>query len=553
MSLVMNNHFNRFRSHSFEQNLPIKRSLEDEIVTSNKRPKTAPPSPPSNVHSKPVIETTIARPKLPPSSLRSKSLSPNKQQFVNLLSPSNSPSSSPLRSPENLKLPGIRALSQNNDTPCSTVSSEFFDTCSDKSWRSELLDKIMKESKTYHLTKYNYLNSNCKPNFTSKLSSKISLQTNIPTSDKKINFPFESNYTYLDGAFMTDVKNFPHYLKLAHETKSLNSPPTETPRTLQTSVFSQPKTPTPQVNKLPSFYTLPSVGPSLTSHTTLIHPSSSLDHLHAPESSSSAQTPSSNIPSNIATGQGSFNPLADLTGARYAGYTQLPSASMFGPDGGMNSNLPDPEQLTSMMSNPMFQEQLNAMLSNPQMLDFMIQQNPQLRAMGPQVREMMQSPMFRQMMTNPEMLRSMMQMQQAGGANPFGGLGGGAAASNASSFPAPGANPTAEGPASGDNNAGTNQSSGNTTSQGNTPSQANPFASLFPNGIPPIDPAALFGSANPFGQANAPADNRPPEERYESQLRQLNDMGFYEFERNVEALRRTGGSVQGAIEYLLNN
>ncbi|KAF6045656.1 GATA zinc finger family protein [Candida parapsilosis] len=286
MSLVMNNHFNRFRSHSFEQNLPIKRSLEDEIVTSNKRPKTAPPSPPSNVHSKPVIETTIARPKLPPSSLRSKSLSPNKQQFVNLLSPSNSPSSSPLRSPENLKLPGIRALSQNNDTPCSTVSSEFFDTCSDKSWRSELLDKIMKESKTYHLTKYNYLNSNCKPNFTSKLSSKISLQTNIPTSDKKINFPFESNYTYLDGAFMTDVKNFPHYLKLAHETKSLNSPPTETPRTLQTSVFSQPKTPTPQVNKLPSFYTLPSVGPSLTSHTTLIHSSSSLDHLHGKSASS---------------------------------------------------------------------------------------------------------------------------------------------------------------------------------------------------------------------------------------------------------------------------
>lgn len=266
-----------------------------------------------------------------------------------------------------------------------------------------------------------------------------------------------------------------------------------------------------------------------------------------------AQTPSSNIPSNIAAGQGSFNPLADLTGARYAGYTQLPSASLFGPDGGMNSNLPDPEQLTSMMSNPMFQEQLNAMLSNPQMLDFMIQQNPQLRAMGPQVREMMQSPMFRQMMTNPEMLRSMMQMQQAGGANPFGGLGGTGSAGN-DEFPAPGANPTAEGPASGDNNSGTNQLSGTNASQGNTESQGNPFASLFPNGVPPIDPSALFGGgANPFGQTNAPADNRPPEERYEAQLRQLNDMGFYEFERNVEALRRTGGSVQGAIEYLLNN
>ena len=50
-----------------------------------------------------------------------------------------------------------------------------------------------------------------------------------------------------------------------------------------------------------------------------------------------------------------------------------------------------------------------------------------------------------------------------------------------------------------------------------------------------------------------PADSRPPEERYESQLRQLNDMGFFEFDRNVQALRRSGGSVQGAIEYLLTN
>ena len=50
-----------------------------------------------------------------------------------------------------------------------------------------------------------------------------------------------------------------------------------------------------------------------------------------------------------------------------------------------------------------------------------------------------------------------------------------------------------------------------------------------------------------------PQDDRPPEDRYAEQLRQLNDMGFYEFERNVEALRRTGGSVQGAVEYLLTH
>lgn len=63
-----------------------------------------------------------------------------------------------------------------------------------------------------------------------------------------------------------------------------------------------------------------------------------------------------------------------------------------------------------------------------------------------------------------------------------------------------------------------------------------------------------FGNFGAFGQAppTAPADDRPPEDRYADQLRQLNDMGFFEFDRNVQALRRSGGSVQGAIEFLLN-
>lgn len=63
--------------------------------------------------------------------------------------------------------------------------------------------------------------------------------------------------------------------------------------------------------------------------------------------------------------------------------------------------------------------------------------------------------------------------------------------------------------------------------------------------------AGLFGGGG-FGPPQPP-DNRPPEERYAEQLRQLNDMGFFEFERNIEALRRAGGSVQGAVEYLLSH
>jgi ubiquilin len=65
------------------------------------------------------------------------------------------------------------------------------------------------------------------------------------------------------------------------------------------------------------------------------------------------------------------------------------------------------------------------------------------------------------------------------------------------------------------------------------------------------NPLGAFGGAGASSSPPPPADTRPPEERYAEQLRQLNDMGFFDFDRNVEALRRSGGSVQGAIEQLL--
>jgi len=91
---------------------------------------------------------------------------------------------------------------------------------------------------------------------------------------------------------------------------------------------------------------------------------------------------------------------------------------------------------------------------------------------------------------------------------------------------------------------------------------ANPFAAFGTPAANPSDPtgasspppnpfAALFGPGSAFGGSPPPQDNRPPEEVYEVQLRQLNEMGFYEFDRNVMALRRSGGNVQAAIEFLL--
>jgi ubiquilin len=56
-----------------------------------------------------------------------------------------------------------------------------------------------------------------------------------------------------------------------------------------------------------------------------------------PATSSSAAAPAAPAVPNMAAGTGN-NPLAGLTGARYAGFHGLPNASMFGADGGVSCN-----------------------------------------------------------------------------------------------------------------------------------------------------------------------------------------------------------------------
>lgn len=258
---------------------------------------------------------------------------------------------------------------------------------------------------------------------------------------------------------------------------------------------------------------------------------------------------------------------------------------------------PDPEQLAQAMNNPLFQGTMNEMLRNPQLLDYIIASNPMLQQLGPEARRLMQSDMFRQMMTNPDVIRQMSQMGGSLGGRGFGGMGG----APPPSFPEPGRTDTTPAPA-GEVGPGSAASPPPQNPFG-APGVPNPFAALF--GAPPVDsPPVGDASQNPFGLNPAmlsmlggmnatrtppaagqaappsmfdpaamnalfgamgqqgalgglgtpppvPADNRPPEERYADQLRQLNDMGFFDFDRNVEALRRSGGSVQGAINQLL--
>ena len=97
---------------------------------------------------------------------------------------------------------------------------------------------------------------------------------------------------------------------------------------------------------------------------------------------------------------------------------------------------------------------------------------------------------------------------------------------------------------------------GNTNpSDPNAPRQPqNPLAALQAmGGLGGFNPGGGGFGGFGGGPSPQPQDDRSPEDRYAEQLTQLNEMGFHEFERNVEALRRTGGSVQGAVEYLLSH
>lgn len=65
-------------------------------------------------------------------------------------------------------------------------------------------------------------------------------------------------------------------------------------------------------------------------------------------------------------------------------------------------------------------------------------------------------------------------------------------------------------------------------------------------------------SSNPFSVPNlgatspTQASSEPPEVRFQAQLAQLNEMGFFDPEENIRALLATGGNVNAAVEKLLN-
>jgi ubiquilin len=161
---------------------------------------------------------------------------------------------------------------------------------------------------------------------------------------------------------------------------------------------------------------------------------------------------------------------------------------------------------------------------NPQ-LNSMLQANPQLQAAfsDPETLRRMADPANLQAMM--QMQQSMQQLQRSGLVPPGGGMGMpmGAPGMFPPMFPATPAAPSAV----------------NTTIGGLD------FSSLLSAGA-----GAQSSSAGSFSAPPA-ATSRSPEVRFESQLQQLEGMGFGDREANIRALVATNGNVNAAVERLL--
>lgn len=284
-------------------------------------------------------------------------------------------------------------------------------------------------------------------------------------------------------------------------------------------------------------------------------PDSTSSDATKPKAESSSESTGNTSNTQSSAGENLFD------GPNNASNPQSPFASMFSQfmGGQTNSGSPlagmmNPEMMNSLYSNPEVQRSIQSLMSNP----------AQIQAL----------------LSNPAISSMMASMFGAGaGANAFGAANAGTTPSTETSQSPNAADPSAllrsllgqQGNNNGTNNGqpdfssmfpfmfgqaaagATPQSPNSTETPASTASTGpNPYAALM---NPQLINSILGGLGN--GQFPSPTatqtDSRPIEERYETQLRQLSEMGFTDPTLNVRALTLTGGNLEAAIEWLFSN
>lgn len=236
----------------------------------------------------------------------------------------------------------------------------------------------------------------------------------------------------------------------------------------------------------------------------------------------------------------------------------------------MGGGMFDLNTMTQLLQNPAIQSMMQQMMSSPEFLQQMAATNPLMANMiqnNPQLGSMMANPQLMQQLTNPNTLNALIQMQNAmqqlqssGFFNAFGGpMVSPFGATGTTDTGAPTSTPAT--PATTSPPTPTTASTPTSTGTAATP---NPFdwSQMF-NTMVRMNPA--FGSVPPTsgvgtaGTVGSPdsgttgaSSQEPPEIRYQVQLQQLEEMGFTDKQKNINALIATSGNVQLAIERLLS-
>lgn len=259
------------------------------------------------------------------------------------------------------------------------------------------------------------------------------------------------------------------------------------------------------------------------------------------------------------------------------------SSGMFGTPGMqsvMRQLAEDPSLMQNMMNAPYMQNMLQVLASNPDMASQVFATNPlladnpqlqeQMRRMMPQFLQQLQNPEVQGLITNPQALQAMMQIQQgmeqlhrvapsmfpagpAAGLGPGLGLGAGLGAAvpgtttSASSTTTTGATTTGQTAAE----TNTTSTTASTTGTATTTTTNSTTSGSTPQGLDPL--SQLMARMITSMATQQAGNNQPPEERYRSQLEQLVNMGFVNREANLQALIATFGDVNAAVERLLQS
>ncbi|KAK8607399.1 hypothetical protein V6N13_053136 [Hibiscus sabdariffa] len=182
---------------------------------------------------------------------------------------------------------------------------------------------------------------------------------------------------------------------------------------------------------------------------------------------------------------------------------------------GMFGAMQDTNSLNLLMQNPAISQTMQSLLSNPQYMNQVLGLGPQHQSFVgsiSQLREVMQNSQFLPQFTSPEMMQQLLSLQPS--------LLSQLSQTQSTQEPAR----TGEGGGAGTLN---NMS----------------LEALM----------TMFGGlgAGSLGVPNR--SNVPPEERYATQLLQLQEMGFIDTRENIQALIASAGNVHAAVERLLGN